>query len=72
MVDFLLQDGVCEALIGFITQVDSPAPLPPNPKASVFRPSSMDPQSEAMKLAYRAVILLSPENPSDALSQYYH
>jgi hypothetical protein len=64
MVDFLLQDGVTQQLMGFITQL-TPSEEPKQP-----RPSPTDTQSNSMKYAYRAVILLSPENPSDALNAF--
>ena len=64
MVDFLLQEGATQALIGFITQI-TPPDQPKQP-----RPAPTDTQSNAMKYAYRAVILLSPENPSDALNSF--
>jgi hypothetical protein len=82
MIDFLLQDGVCECLVGFITQI-SPGAL---------RCNQRDPPTEALKLSYRfifailfelcfcllgkillchrAVALLSPEKPSDALNAF--
>ena len=60
MVDFLLQDGVCESLMGFITQSTSPTP----------RPAPSDTHSPELKKAYRAVLLLSPEHPSDALNAF--
>lgn len=60
MVDFLLQDGVCECLLSFITQVGTGVP----------RPGPNDPHSDALKLSYRAVILLSPENPTEALNAF--
>jgi hypothetical protein len=43
MVDFLLQSGVCETLIGFITQVGTETP----------RPFSSDNKSDSLKLAYK-------------------
>lgn len=60
MVDFLLQDGVCESLMDFITQVNSPFP----------RPAPSDAHTDELKKAYRAVLLLSPEHPSDALNAF--
>jgi hypothetical protein len=60
MVDFLLQDGVCEALLGFIT-LNSPDSV---------RPAPSDPHSAALKKSYRAVILLSPDSPTDALNAF--
>lgn len=56
MVDFLLQDGVCELLLGFVTQIGFTA-----------RPRANDPPTEQLKLAYRATMLLSAEEPSDTL-----
>ena len=44
MVDFLLQDGVCECLIGFITQ---------NSPDTIDRISSTEQSGVEMKLAYR-------------------
>ena len=46
MVDFLLQDGVCEALLGFVTQI-----VPGQEKNK--RIGQNDPQPESMKLSYR-------------------
>jgi hypothetical protein len=43
MVDFLMHDGVCEALVAFITQNG----------ASGERTMSSDQQTVEMKLAYR-------------------
>jgi hypothetical protein len=43
MVDFLLQDGVCETLVQFITQVGS----------SRSRPTPSDPRSDELKFAYK-------------------
>jgi len=63
MVDFVLQEGVCVCLMNFITQVHAS-------KSVVVRPGPGDEQTDAMKLAYRAVVLLSPENPSDSLSAF--
>jgi hypothetical protein len=46
MVDFLLQDGVCETLLGFVTQI---APGQEKNK----RIGQDDPQPESMKFSYR-------------------
>lgn len=43
MVDFLLQDGVIESLIQFITQCGT----------NTKRPSPNDPRTEELKLAYK-------------------
>ena len=43
MVDFLLQDGVCDILLGFITQL----------KSEEGRPGPCDPRSEALKISYK-------------------
>lgn len=45
MVDYLLQDGVCEVLVGFITLNGTNLP----------RPGLNDAFSEEIKLAYRFV-----------------
>jgi len=57
MVDFLLQDGVIETLVQFITQVDTGLP----------RPLPSDPRTEQLKLGYKAVVLLTPDEPNEAL-----
>jgi hypothetical protein len=60
MVDFLFQDGVCEALLEFITRIGLGA-----------RPS---PQSEdnntTLKLSFKATILITADEPSDALMSF--
>lgn len=43
MVDFLLQDGVCEILLGFVTLIGHGAP----------RPTPADSQSDTLKLSYK-------------------
>lgn len=43
MVDFLLQEGVSDVLLGFITQVGSGTP----------RPSPLDSKSDSLKIAYK-------------------
>jgi len=60
MVDFLLQDGVCDTLLGFITMNEPGA----------VRPAPSDSTSPALKKSYRAVILLSPDNPTEALNAF--
>ena len=60
MIDFLLQENVCETLVGFITQNSF----------GIQRPSPTDPSTDAMKLSYRAVNLLSPENISEPLNAF--
>ncbi|RYG58740.1 hypothetical protein EON64_20975 [archaeon] len=60
MVDFLLQDKVCELLVNFVTQSTSLSP----------RPAPDEVHGEAMKLAYRAVLLLAPESVSDPLNAF--
>lgn len=46
MVDFLLQDGVSETLVAFITQVNGNENI-------IARPGPGDEQLESTKLAYR-------------------
>eukprot|EP00598_Pedospumella_elongata_P007550 CAMPEP_0184969154 /NCGR_PEP_ID=MMETSP1098-20130426/1988_1 /TAXON_ID=89044 /ORGANISM="Spumella elongata, Strain CCAP 955/1" /LENGTH=692 /DNA_ID=CAMNT_0027490891 /DNA_START=155 /DNA_END=2233 /DNA_ORIENTATION=+ len=60
MIDFLLQEGVCDSLMSFITL---------NAPDSV-RPAPTDTHSAALKKSYRAVILLSPDNPTEALNSF--
>ena len=43
MVDFLLQDGVPEVLLSFVTQVGK----------GTVRPGPTDPKTDAMKLSYK-------------------
>lgn len=74
MVDFLLQEGVFESLMHFVTQIGT----------SLRRPAPSDVRTEELKLGYkyvqyiltrvslvtshfRAVILLTPDEPSEAL-----
>lgn len=58
MVDYLIQDNVIEALVGFITQNGT----------GRQRPSPTDQQGEEMKLAYKAVLLISPDAITDPLN----
>ena len=60
MVDFLLQEGVCNMLMGYITQVGTKQP----------RPTPTDNQSDALRLAYRAVMLLTADEPTEALMAF--
>ena len=60
MVDFLLQEGVCNSLMGYITQVGTNQP----------RPSPTDNQSDALRMAYRAVMLLTADDPSESLMAF--
>ena len=56
MVDFLILPGVCEKLTEFITQVgDRPRPHP------------HESNSKELQYSYRATMLLSVDEPSDAL-----
>ena len=48
MVDFLLQDGVSESLVAFITQVT-------DSQVTTSRPGPGDEQGDNTKLAYRCV-----------------
>jgi hypothetical protein len=57
MVDFLLQEGVCDTLLGFITQVGTNQP----------RPAQQDNQTDSLRQAYRAVMLLTADEPTEAL-----
>ena len=55
MVDFLLQDGVCELLIGFVTLCEG----------CESRPTHEDMGRDSLKLSYRATMLLSADEPTD-------
>jgi hypothetical protein len=59
MVDFLMQDGVCESLLRFVTRC-----------GCTPRPSVNDGQSAELKLSYRTTMLLSCEAPNDALVMF--
>mmetsp|Transcript_295 Transcript_295/g.661 ORF Transcript_295/g.661 Transcript_295/m.661 type:complete len:952 (-) Transcript_295:9-2864(-) len=59
MVDFLLQAGVCESLTNFITQV-----------GTTRRPYPHESNSAELKYSYRATMLLSVDEPSDALLNF--
>lgn len=56
----MLQERVCESLVSFITQNG----------ATTARPGPNEQHGEAMKLAYRAVILLSPETIPEPLNAF--
>ena len=56
MVDFLLQPGVCEGLAAFITQLGPSR-----------RPHPHQTSSAPLKFSYRSTMLLSVDEPSDAL-----
>ena len=56
MVDFLLQDGVCELLMDFVTL-----------RGEESRPTHEDMGRDSLKLSYRATMLLSADEPSDTL-----
>jgi hypothetical protein len=60
MIDFLLQEGVCEILLSFITQLGSDNP----------RPGPNDVKSDALRLSYRAVMLLTADEPTEALMAF--
>ena len=62
MVDYLYQQGVTEKLVSFITQAGS----------ANARPGRNDDssQSHEMKLAYKAVIILTCDEPSEATLNY--
>lgn len=59
MVDFLLQSGVCENLTSFITQVGTSR-----------RPYPHESNSPVLKFSFRATMLLSVDEPSDALLNF--
>ena len=81
MVDFVLQEGVCVCLMNFITQVHASKssvirPGPGDEQTDAMKLAYrwiasvlycyLDPQSWHC----RAVVLLSPENPTDSLSAF--
>ncbi len=57
MVDFLLQDGVCELLVDFVVLCGG----------TESRPTHDDMGRNSLKLSYRATMLLSADEPSDTL-----
>lgn len=59
MVDFLLSEGVCDLLLSFITQLDKGP-----------RPSPQNYDNEGLKLSYKATILITADEPSDALHNF--
>ena len=64
MIDFLLQDGVCETFVSFITQV-----LPAGSNEKPVRLGlefGCKPTTELQR-SYRATLLLASEEPTDAL-----
>lgn len=62
MVDYLLQEGVTEKLLSFITQIET----------TDSRPGRNDDTSQSykMKLAYKTVIILTCDEPSEATLSY--
>lgn len=65
MVEFLLQDGVTEVLVGFITDVAL------QPMSATFDDTYKDSvKNESLKLSFRTTMLLTPEEPSEALSAF--
>ena len=60
MVDFLVQADACEVLIGYITQ---------NGEVGK-RPSPVDPHSDELKLAYKTMMLITSDEPSDGLIDF--
>ncbi|CAM9454355.1 unnamed protein product [Ectocarpus fasciculatus] len=59
MADFLHMDGVCDLLLSFITQLDKGP-----------RPSPQNYDNEGLKLSYKATILITADEPSDALHNF--
>lgn len=59
MVDFLLMEGVCDLLLSFITQLDKGP-----------RPSPQNYDNEGLKLSYKAAILITADEPGDALFNF--
>jgi len=60
MVDFLVQEDACEALIGYITQLGEVG----------RRPSPVDPHSEDLKMAYKTMMLMTSDEPSEGLIDF--
>ena len=60
MVEFLMQDDVSAALLSFITQVNS----------NLTRPQPKDDNTEELKLAYKATMLLTSDEPSEGLIDF--
>eukprot|EP01041_Mallomonas_annulata_P008254 gene8254-16974_t len=60
MVEFLLQDGVCEVLLKFITHVEP----------DITKDNEKTNPSDIYKLSYKTTMLISPDEPSDALSAF--
>ena len=60
MVEFLSQEDACESLINYITQIDS----------SLARPSPSDEHTDEMKLAYKTMMLITSDEPSDGLIDF--
>ena len=76
MVEFFYQEGVCEMFVSFITQVPEQHPdhsaihdLKPGPRPEKGDPLSPD-DERALEKSFRAVQLLSPEEPTNALSTF--
>jgi len=76
MVEFFYQEGVCELFVSFITQVPEPHPdhsavhdLRPGPRAEKGDPLSPE-EERTLEKSFRAVQLLSPEEPTNSLSTF--
>ncbi|KAG5186043.1 hypothetical protein JKP88DRAFT_262527 [Tribonema minus] len=83
MIEFLLQDGVCEIFVAFITQVpeefedqehiNEPPPADGAPNRADELPPRPEPGDELtyeLKRSYRATMLLSSDQPSNALLSF--
>jgi hypothetical protein len=60
MVEFLVQEDACEALVGYITQIGEEG----------LRPSPVDPHSEELKMAYKTMMLITSDEPSEGLIDF--
>lgn len=70
MIDFLLQDGVCQQFISFVTQVPEERPRYPYTMDYSPRPDrgqDLDIEAQqALEMSFRVVMLLATEETSDA------
>lgn len=81
MVEFLLQDGVCETFVSFISQIPedledeiNEPPMPPLAEGEIReekpRPEPGDEVTPALRRSYRATMLLASDDPTDTLLKF--
>ena len=73
MVDFLLQEDTCEILINYITQINETGECSDEggePVVRLTRPGPVDAHTDQLKLAYKTMMLLTSEEPTEGLLDF--